>query len=326
MTPQFKPVKSTILLTCLLTVLFLTFFNASKHCPALAEISPFIEDPYDAVGSFGIQLAFLSALISLVRIFRPYPHSMASNNLALILHGAAVSLAAIVVTLTADMIAMLRYLPDWIGSFTGWLLVAVIGGFMVLTAWVWRMIVRTGQSLNLLSGCHSRGQTLLICLGGLIILTFYPEAWRQDIPGGILTALVGMVILLICSLVMVKSVFPPVGEQYEDFLDDLLALYRWLEAQAHDASFLFSQMEKLARISWMRAFINGLNPRQHSWNFVILVALGMGIALVIVEAIGEGAPDPGAMLMVLTVFIGIEGVGVSLGYALYRRFLGIFRS
>jgi hypothetical protein len=48
--------------------------------------------------------------------------------------------------------------------------------------------------------------------------------------------------------------------------------------------------------------------------------------LVIVEAIGEGAPDPGAMLMVLTVFIGIEGVGVSLGYALYRRFLGIFRS
>jgi hypothetical protein len=186
LTPYFRQVKFATLTICLLALLFLMFFNVTKHYPALVDINPFIEDPYDAVGSFGIQLAMLSALVSFVRIFRPYPQGITSRNLLLILHGDAVSLVSVAVTLTADIIAMFRHLPEWISSFTGWLLVVFISGLMVLTVLAGGMVFRTGQSLSLLSGSRSWSKAITICLVGLIVLTFYPEAWRQSVPGGFL--------------------------------------------------------------------------------------------------------------------------------------------
>ena len=84
-------------------------------------------------------------------------------------------------------------------------------------------------------------------------------------------------------------------------------------------------MEKFVNIAWMRSLINWLNPRKHAWNFVILVALGMGVAFLTAEAIGEGAPAQNVIPLILAVYIGIEGAGVLLGYVLFRRFLGIFR-
>ncbi len=44
------------------------------------------------------------------------------------------------------------------------------------------------------------------------------------------------------------------------------------------------------------------------------------------EVLGEGAPNRSIILLMLTVFIGIEGAGVLLGYVLFRQFLGIVRS
>jgi hypothetical protein len=50
---------------------FVVFFFASKH--RFGEVNPFAEDPYDAVGSFGIQLAAVAALAAWLRVVRPYP-------------------------------------------------------------------------------------------------------------------------------------------------------------------------------------------------------------------------------------------------------------
>ncbi len=105
----------------------------------------------------------------------------------------------------------------------------------------------------------------------------------------------GMILLFVLSSAIAKLVFPstdgypptsghpPVGESYEDLLDDLVALYQWTQVHAHFAGFIFSGMEKLAKISWVRTFVNWLNPRQHTWNMMILAALGMGTALVVAE-------------------------------------------
>jgi hypothetical protein len=303
-----------------------TFKRGTIHYPVLVKVNVFIEDPYDAVGSFGIQLAVLSALVSFVRILRPYPKGITSNNLILILHGNAVSLLSVAVTLTADIIAMFRYLPEWTNSSAGWLLAAFISGLMALTALAGWMVFHMGQSLNLLSGYRPWSKTIAVCLVGLIVLAFYPEAWQQSVPGGIFAALAGMVFLFVLSSVIAKLVFPPAGGQYEDFLDDLFVLYQWLKVHANFAGFLFGWMEKLVNIPWVHALTNWLNPRKHTWNSVILVALGMGIALVMAEAIGEGMPSHSVVLMVLTVFISIEGFGVLLGYVLFKQFLGIFRS
>jgi hypothetical protein len=87
---SFRQAKFATLAAFVLVVLFWIFFNASKHISALAQVNVFNEDPYDAVGSFGIQLAILAAVLSFVRILRPYPKGITPENLLLILRGDAV--------------------------------------------------------------------------------------------------------------------------------------------------------------------------------------------------------------------------------------------
>ena len=53
--------------------------------------------------------------------------------------------------------------------------------------------------------------------------------------------------------------------------------------------------------------------------------MGMGVALLMAEAIGEGmASQASRFVPMALVFVGVEGAGVSLGYALLAGFLGIF--
>jgi len=51
-----------------------------------------------------------------------------------------------------------------------------------------------------------------------------------------------------------------------------------------------------------------------------------GGSLMSVEALREGiSTDANMVLLILAIFLGIEGVGVVLGYLLFAEFLGIFR-
>lgn len=54
---------------------------------------------------------------------------------------------------------------------------------------------------------------------------------------------------------------------------------------------------------------------------MILVALGVGTALVTTEVSAEGAPDREAFVM-----LGIKRAEVLLGYFLFRQFVRVFRS
>jgi hypothetical protein len=188
------------------------------------------------------------------------------------------------------------------------------------------MVIYLGQSLSLLTGKRSWRKTFATCLLGIVILGLYPMSWRENIPGAILTALVGMIFLFGSGSAIVKFIFPPTGEVAEDFLDDLFAFHQWLKVRANFASFFFNWIERFLNVSWVHAVINWLNPRQHAWRAVILVALGMGSFLLSAEAIAEGAPDHRLFLLVLSVYLCLEGVGVLLGYNLFKDYLGIFRT
>ncbi|MBE3037961.1 MAG: hypothetical protein IMZ62_04005, partial [Chloroflexi bacterium] len=92
-----------------LSILFYFFFDFCKHAPALGAANPFAEDPFDAVGAFGIQLALLSALLILIRAFRPYPQKEAApGQIRLALRGGTVVLLSVAVTLAADAIGLAR--------------------------------------------------------------------------------------------------------------------------------------------------------------------------------------------------------------------------
>src|SRR6516164_553800 len=67
-----RSVKVSALLTLGLAILLYLFFDSCKHAPALSQVNPFADDPYDSVGSFAVQLAPFFALIAILRAFRPY--------------------------------------------------------------------------------------------------------------------------------------------------------------------------------------------------------------------------------------------------------------
>jgi hypothetical protein len=110
--------------------------------------------------------------------------------------------------------------------------------------------------------------------------------------------------------------------KFEDVLDDIAAIYQAVKFRRG----VISPSGSLAKISWLHRLFDWLNPRQHKWHLVILAALGMGVILLLAEAINEDlSTNMNIALLVIAVFVGIEGLGVILGYFLFGEFLGIFR-
>src|SRR5215471_1695618 len=129
-----RSVKVSALLTLGLALLLFLFFDNCRHVPALSQVNPFAEDPYDSVGSFAIQLAPFFALVAILRAFRPYPSEKTRDRqLVLYARAAYFSCLAVAVTLVADIIAMLRHPSLWLGIAAGHVLLVLVGIMVLLT-------------------------------------------------------------------------------------------------------------------------------------------------------------------------------------------------
>ena len=324
-TRDLRQARLATLAASLLAALFWAFFNVSKHQPSLAAVNVFAEDPYDAVGSFGVQLAGLAALLSLLRSFRPAPQGFIPARLALVLRSNLVLLIAVAVTLLADGVALIRYADQWTASIAGWRLAGLAGALMALNLLAGWPVLALGRRLGLASGRRSWQGVAVVCVTGVAVLGFYPSAWRQSVPGALFAALLGMVVLFVCTYALAILIFPPTGEPAGDLMDDLAGFYVSAKAHAPAAWGLFSRLERLAEFFWAQALIRALDPRRHPWRLAALAAAGMGSALLMAEVVGEGVPRLNLILVVAAVFITIEGAGVLLGYLLFRQYLGLFR-
>jgi hypothetical protein len=91
-------------LIAIAAVLFYLFFQVNKGGP-FRNINPFGEDPYDAVGSFAIQVAILIGILTYARALRLWDDPAQAAKARLILRGNSLVLFAILITLIADAIA-----------------------------------------------------------------------------------------------------------------------------------------------------------------------------------------------------------------------------
>jgi hypothetical protein len=96
----------TALVACAAIALSI-FFQINKSGP-FREINPFGADPYDAVGSIAFQFALMVVFLTFARTWRLRVEPSQVIKLRLVLHGNILVLAAILTTLIADSIAMLR--------------------------------------------------------------------------------------------------------------------------------------------------------------------------------------------------------------------------
>lgn len=126
--------RVNVLIVFALAILFYLFFMASKHNPSLSGVNAFAEDPYDAVGSFGVQAAGLLSILSLIRAFRPYyDNSPSESQQVLLTRTQMLAILAITVTPASDIVAMVCYPSLWIRSRDGSELAVLLSSLSMLT-------------------------------------------------------------------------------------------------------------------------------------------------------------------------------------------------
>ena len=314
-------------LTFVLAMVFYLFFQMSKHHPALSQVNAFANDPYDAVGTAGTQFAAFTALLSLVRAFRPYQSKKALDNQQLLLvRGAYLTCLSVAVTLVADMVAMIRYPSLWIGFPAGQLLALLTGGMTLLTVLVsWRLSSST--RMILLPSVQGKWRRIIVLsLMYILILALYPESWRQSLPGALFTAEVGTVLFFVSVWAWGMAISPSREIPFEDFIDDLASVYDWLKAHMSHFVVFFTIFEKMLGLAFIRPLLTWVNPRKHPWNGILLIGIGMGGILALAETIGTGGPPQiGQFALIVAIYMLLEGSGVLLGYALLASPLGLFR-
>ena len=320
--------KGTAFLTFVLAVLFYLFFQTSKHNAALSQVNAFAVDPYDAVGSFGVQLALFAALLSLVRAFRPYRRDTALEGQELLLLRAEyLSCLSVAVTLVADVVAMIRQPSVWIGLPAGYMLAALTGAMALLTAFVGWLIHRSTRNMRWPPAQKAWLRAIGISIVSILILALYPENWGQSMSGGLFMIFVGAAFLFVPVQAIGVAISPSPGTFFEDFIDDLTAVYRWLKAHAGPFVVFCNLFEKILSWSFVRSVLHWSNPRKHTWNIAILIGIIMGIVVTLGEMLGEGGGPQqiGRLAIVATLFISIECLAVLLGYLLLAKPLGLFR-
>ena len=116
-------------LIAIAALVFYLFFQINKN-GHLGEINPFGADPYDAIGSFAFQGAFLVGMLTYARALRlrEDPSQMAKTRL--ILRGNLLVLLAILVTLLADALA--EIIQPFAPSFWGYILLGELVGMFLL--------------------------------------------------------------------------------------------------------------------------------------------------------------------------------------------------
>lgn len=100
----FQRIHRVTALVTLMGILFFLFFQLNKGGP-FREINPFGVDPYDAVGSFAIQVALLVGFLTNARALRLINDPTQAIKTRLILRGNILVIIAIWITLIVDCIA-----------------------------------------------------------------------------------------------------------------------------------------------------------------------------------------------------------------------------
>jgi hypothetical protein len=279
--------KRNALIVFGLAILFWWSFMFAKHDPHLRGIIPFSDDPYDAVGSFGIIVGILIALLSLVRAFRPYrkqPPTIAQY--VYLLRSQEAVVLAVFLTLLADAVAMVRHPSQWVAAASRRELMLLLGGLLVITLSVQWLI---GKS-------HERestrwGRALVTALIATCVLAVYPEHLIHRIDTHLLTVVAGDVILFASIRVLLTAFFP-------DRSDERLSVPRARGGRALS--------------SW------------HKWTIVVAVGVLVGgFAFVGEMSEGGGPMHLSHVLLVACVFVGLGLAGIVIAYALLATPLGL---
>ena len=286
-----RTIKRNAVLVSGLAALFYWSFMFAKHDQALRDVIPFGDDPYDAVGSFGVVIGFLLALLSLVRAFRPYrerPPSLA-QRVYLVRSQEAVILV-VLVTLAADIVAMARH-PQWYSSPSRNVLLGLLGTLALVTIGVHLLLLSPREMLPTI-GSEQRPQAAVSALTALFVLVVYPERLINNTATHLLTVVVGAAVLFAPMRPLLAVLVP-----YDD---------REVTTQATSAHRVLST--------------------KYRWGITFLLGALLGCLLAVGELTeGGGVLPVGRAVFIGSIFVGLTVAGLLIAYAFLGAPLGLAR-
>lgn len=244
---------------------FWAFFQLSKT-KTLAAISPFAEDPYDAVGSIAVQAAAGISVLTLARLAGETQAGAAPGKRRYILRGNLIVLLSIAVTLIADTVAVVWEPETWRASAWG---VVLIGGLAVLA---------------------------VLVLAGLLLLrqaAVSPElAKLEDLQAGMLGEALADVLCLVeiparwaaARLPRLEPVFQPVSRFWQRVSSGVIR-----DANGHPWLFVFGIACATGVLTLSIHFIHeGFAPDLTRTLLIVVIFLGVEIAAVLAGFVALG--------------------------------------
>ena len=282
--------KCNAVIVFALGALFYWSFMFAKHDPALRDVIPFGDDPYDAVGSFGVIVGKLIALLSLVRAFRPYREAPSTMRRAYLVRSQEAVVLAVFMTLASDLVAMARHTSMWVGAASRDRLIALVGGMAVVTAAV-QLLIRASQEKPPEPGAKDWKAAVSATLLAIVVLAAYPEQLIHRTATHLLTVVAADIVLFAPMRPLLNALVPYKSDQ--------------------------GRMEKiLARGQFSTA--------GQRWGIAALAGALIGACAFLGEiAEGKGAVPLTRLAFVASVFIGLGLAGFLIAYAFLREPLGL---
>jgi hypothetical protein len=283
--------KGSALIVMAFAGLFYFFFMAAKHDPTFSSVNAFANDPFDAIGSFGVQAAALLGVLCLIRAFRPYPTPGPSQeDKVLLARTEALVVLAGGITVAGDIVAMVRNPMLWMGTIQGYQLVAFLGLMLLLTLGAGVLTQRLLHQNYSHSDQKFGRKVFVASVLAVVILTVYPHNILQSLVGALGTVILGAILLFTLMWSWGMWLIP----------------YQSVERE----------MKVKVPLIWDRL-------QKYQWASIVLLGVFIGFLLVLAESIEAGRPQPLlAHLFVLAVYVGLETTGLLIGFGMLRKALG----
>jgi hypothetical protein len=322
MSPTDRALQRDALRMLATALVFCFFFQATKHLSAWAHVNPFAEDPYDAIGSFAVQFAVFVALLSIIRVVRVGSFPLDARAQQLIARGDLLCVAAVMLTLLGDCVALARHTAMWSHSAAGRDLLLLVGALWVWTfavLWLWyRMVKRLPMPTNVAHRSVRRARPVSALAIVAMVLAIYPERLRQTVPGELLTVVVGMALLFVALRIFAGMIPTDPREADADAMDDLVRFGRTLASRR--PSFMTSGEPSEGRQAARFATRIASWLRRNRWAFTLLVGIAIGALLGERELADGQAPYRLRQLLIVgAVFVGLESAAVLMGAALLSK-------
>lgn len=205
--------KRNAIVTFVLALFFWWAFMFAKHDPALRNVIPFGDDPYDAVGSFGVIVGMLVAFIALGRAFWPYRSAPGVAQRVYLLRSEIAVVLAVYITLGADGIALVRH-PAPVKTE----LLLLLGGLAAAATAALVLLLPSREA----SAPARWTAAIITAIVFVAVLWFYPERLIQATLTHLLTVVIGAVLLFAPMRPMLAALVP-----YEPPKDDRPRRSRW---------------------------------------------------------------------------------------------------